>query len=252
MTTHPAVVDAHVCVGDTPHGPGPTLDALLSMMDKEGIDRVVLGPGGRWAAVDNHEANQTLAHWTADHPARLAAYAVANPWFGERACDALREALAGGAVGLKLVPAVQGVGLLSPLLSPLLDVTAEAGRPVYVVTGVPIISEPLQLTELARRRPELTFVMGRSGRTDFSLDFLPAVDSVPNIITETVYNGATLIGKLVSLLGADRVVFASEWPLNEPSLEFERLHRAGLEDRDLTSVCGGSATAVFDLDGATS
>jgi hypothetical protein len=56
---------------------------------------------------------------------------------------------------------------------------------VYVVTGVPVADEPLQLAELARRFPRVTFVMGRSGRTDFSLDLVPALTSAANLVAET-------------------------------------------------------------------
>jgi uncharacterized protein len=240
-----SVVDAHVAAGELPHLPALGVDDLLRTLDHGGVERGVLAPVGRWVAVDNAEGNDTLLGWAAAHPDRLAAWATVNPWYGERACAELRRAFEAGACGLKLAPSVQGFGLLTPVLEPVLDVAEEYGRPVYVVTGVPVAAEPLQLAELALRRPGLTFVMGRSGRTDFSLDLMPALTTGPNLVAETAYNGASLIAGLVETLGAGRVLFSSDVPLNDLALELERVERAGLSDADRAAVLGGTATALL-------
>ncbi|WP_203416849.1 amidohydrolase family protein [Jiangella ureilytica] len=240
------MIDAHVAAGDLPDLPTLGVDDLLRTLDDVGVERAVVGPVGRWVAVDNEDGNRTLAGWVGAHPHRLAWWATVNPWYGrDRAGAELRRAFADGACGLKLVPSVQGFGLLSPLLEPVLDVVEEHGRPVYVVTGVPVASEPLQLAELALRRPGLRFVMGRSGRTDFSLDLLPALTTGPNLVAETAYNGAALITRLVAELGPGRVLFSTDAPFNDARLELERVGRAGLTDADRAAVLGGSATAVL-------
>lgn len=238
--------DAHVAAGEHPSLPTLGVDDLLRALDG-GADRAVLGPVGRWLAVDNEDGNRTLAAWCDAHPDRLAHWATVNPWYGERAVAELRRAFAAGARGLKLAPSVQGFGLLSPLLEPVLDVAEEHGRPVYVVTGVPVASEPLQLAELALRRPGVTFVMGRSGRTDFSLDLLPALTTAPNLVAETAYNGASLIAGLVAALGAGRVLFSSDVPFNDLALELERVGRAGLADADRAAVLGGTAATLLGV-----
>lgn len=242
-----SVVDAHVAAGELPGLPTPGVDDLLRTLDDGGVGRAVLGPVGRWVAVDNTDGNRTLASWCAAHPDRLAHWATVNPWYGSRARDELGRAFAAGARGLKLVPSVQGFGLLSPLLEPVLDVAEEHGRPVYVVTGVPVASEPLQLAELALRRPGLTFVMGRSGRTDFSLDLMPALTTGPNLVAETAYNGASLIAGMVAALGAGRVLFSSDVPFNDLGLELDRVGRAGLADADRAAVLGGTAAALLGV-----
>jgi predicted TIM-barrel fold metal-dependent hydrolase len=243
------VVDAHVPVGELPHLLQPDLDALLRRMDQHGVERAVLGPVGRWAAVDDAEGNQVLAGWARRHPDRLRHWATANPWYGRRAVERLHRAAADGAVGIKVDPARQGTSLLSAVLDPVLDAAEELALPVYVVTGVPVAAEPLQLAELALQRPATTFVMGRSGRTDFSLDILPALRTSTNLVAETAYNAAGLVAQLVQELGAGRVVFASDTPLNELGLELERVHRAGLSPADLAAVLGGTAGRLVGWDG---
>lgn len=240
-----SVIDAHVAAGELPSLPTLGVDDLLRALDDGGVDRAVVGPVGRWVAVDNEEGNRTLARWAGTHPDRLGWWATVNPWYGDRARAELRRAFDAGACGLKLAPSVQGFGLLSPLLEPVLDVAEEHGRPVYVVTGVPVASEPLQLAELALRRPGLTFVMGRSGRTDFSLDLLPALTTGPNLVAETAYNGASLIAGLVATLGAGRVLFSSDAPFNDVRLELDRVDRAGLDPTTRAAVLGGTAAALL-------
>lgn len=239
--------DAHVAAGELPGLPALGVGELLRVLDGGGVERAVLGPVGRWLAVDNEDGNRTLAGWCDAHPDRLAHWAAVNPWYGARAAEELRRAFAAGARGLKLAPSVQGFGLLSPLLEPVLDVAEEHARPVYVVTGVPVASEPLQLAELALRRPGVTFVMGRSGRTDFSLDLLPALTTGPNLVAETAYNGASLIAGLVAALGAGRVLFSSDVPFNDLALELERVERAGLAGDDRAAVLGGTAAALLKV-----
>jgi predicted TIM-barrel fold metal-dependent hydrolase len=233
------IVDGHLRFGEDIAV--TDIDELLRQMDARDIARAILGPVGRWAAVDNHEGNIALADAARRHPDRLTGFASANPWYGQRAEQELRRALADGLIGLKLVPAQQGVPLLSPLLDGLLQVVAERALPVYVVTGVPVMSEPLQVAELARRWPTVPFVLGRSGRTDFALDLLPALTNAPNLIAETAHNGAGDIARIVEAIGADRVMFASDWPANDLGLELDRIARVPLSPSQRTAVLGRTA-----------
>ena len=245
----PRIVDAHVAVGAQPHFVHTRVALVLRDLDAASVDFAVLGPFGHWAAVDNRAGNEVLAGWVREHGDRLAAYATVNPWYSDAVTE-LRRALDDGLCGLKLVPAQQGFNLLSPLLEPVLDAIEEYERPVYVVTGIPVVSEPLQLAELALRRPEITFVMGRSGRTDFSLDLVPALETAPNILAETAYNGAGLVTDLVHRLGAERVLFASDAPFNDLTFELERVGRAILDEGERAAVMAGTAVRLFDLEGS--
>lgn len=237
------MIDAHVRFGEDL---GVTdVDGLLRLLDTHGVERAVLGPVGRWVAVDNREGNDAVAAATRHHPDRLAGWATVNPWYGRRALDELRRALDGGLVGLKLVPAQQGVPLLSPLLDHLLAEVAGRGAPVYVVTGVPVAAEPFQLTELARRWPGTHFVMGRSGRTDFALDLVPALAAADNLVAETAYNGAGDLRRIVDAIGPYRMVFASDAPANDLGLELARVRRARFDEDARTQVMGGTAATLF-------
>lgn len=236
-------VDLHCAAGMAPGFDFIDPHRLLDAMDSCGVDHAVLGPIGRWAAVAHEDGNMTLHDWCVRWPARFTRWVTVNPWFPD-AAHRLTAALAfDDVVGVKLLPATQGFRLLHlSLLAPILDVVAHAVRPVYVSTGVPVASEPFQLAELARRYPNITFIMGRSGRTDFALDLLPALQAAPNLIAETAYNSGALIRDLVTELGAARVAFASDAPFNDLDLEIDRVRSAGLDNAAEEMVFSGAAS----------
>ncbi len=221
-------VDLHCAAGSAPGFDFTSPEPLLAAMDASGVGHAALGPIGRWAAVDNEAGNRELQKWCERWPGRFSRWVTVNPWYPDAAAR-LAASLSADVAGLKLIPAVQGFSLLQQaLVRPLLEVAAEHGKPVYVVTGVPIASEPFQLAELARRFPTVTFVLGRSGRTDYSLDLTPTLRAVDNIVAETAYNGPELIAELAALIGPNRIAFASDAPFNDLDLEVARLRRADL------------------------
>lgn len=239
------ITDLHCAVGQA-HGFDFTKpDPLLSAMDEAGVAHAVLGPIGRWAAVAHQQGDEVLGGWCARWPERFSRWVTVNPWYSD-AATWLGDVLIPEVAGIKLCPAVQGFSLLqASLVEPLLEVAERAAKPVYVVTGIPVASEPFQLTELARRFPAITFIMGRSGRTDFSLDFLPSLRGAENIIAETAYNGAGVITELAEVIGTHRLVFASDAPFNDLDLEVARVNRAQLSPEARRAVFSGTAQLLL-------
>jgi predicted TIM-barrel fold metal-dependent hydrolase len=240
------VIDAHVTAGaNTCANISP--EALLALMDQHGVNRAVLSPVDQWLAVENREGNDTLLRWIQAWPDRFLGYATANPWYGQRAVSELERALALGLHGVKLHPARQGFMLLEQIVEPLITVAAHRRIPVYVVTGVPIASMPLQLAELARRFPDVPFIMGRSGRTDFALDLLPAVQQAGNIYVETVYNPPSTLAAVIKAIGPERMVFASDAPVANLRLEVEKLDHVPVDSQARAALMGGTIARLLRM-----
>ena len=238
------LVDARCTIGE---GLGYRLDAagLVAQLDRHGVDVAVVAAADRYLAVANREGNELVLEACAAHPGRLIGLAAANPWYGAAAAAELRRAVAAGMRGLALHPPRQGFMLLDGVVDELLAAAAELGVPVYVHTGTPVAALPLQVTALARRFPELPFVMGHMGHSDFWIDAVPAALGADNVWVELSYKAPHTIEQAVRELGPERVLFGSDAPLNDLGLELAKLAATDLDAHARRLVAGESALALY-------
>ncbi|TMR96559.1 amidohydrolase family protein [Nonomuraea basaltis] len=235
------IIDAHVRIGQCREA-ALTVPDLLTSMDRLGIDRCLVAPDERATAVDNRRGNDLTTQAAMISEGRLIAYAVANPWFGDAAVDELRRARDNGARALAVDPVLQGFDLLDGLLDPLLRFAADAGWPVYVRTGTPPTALPLPLALLCGRYPEVSFLMGRSGATDFWIDAVPALLRAPNLFADTCYAPwDTVLTDFGSHpdIGPARVFFSTDSPYTVPAAELKRVIDWPLSDCERAAVMGG-------------
>lgn len=173
------IVDAHVHLGEGYHL-SLGVDELLGRMDEAGVERAVACPVDHFVAVHNREGNDLMLDAVRSHGDRLSGMAAANPWFGDQAVEEARRALGEGLSGLFVHSVYQGFRLDDHIVDPLLEGVAEFGVPVYVHTGTAAQAEPFQATELARRFPELNFIMGHGGSSDYGEDAVRALEFAPH------------------------------------------------------------------------
>lgn len=202
-----------------------TAAALLEEMDSCGVDRAVIVPADRQIAVANREGNDEVLAAMRAHPDRLTAFCTANPWFGEAAVEEVRRAFDLGAAGLKLHPVLQGFSIIDPVARPVIELSAGRRKPIYFHTGTPVSSPPFQLSELCLRYPDGVFIMGHAAYSDYWNDVVPAMKSVPNMFVETSTHLPVVIRLLVEQAGSERVLYGSNYPMNDMGLEIEKIMR---------------------------
>jgi len=241
------LIDAHCHVGEGVHYQLMP-EELLQQMDELGIDRAVLVPADRHIAVDNSEGNDFVLGAVERWPDRFLGFAVANPWFGERAVSELRRAVAAGLRGLKLDPTLQGFLLCDPLVHPLVEAAIDLSVPVYFHTGTPINALPLQLLELALCYPEGRFIMGHLGNTDYWLDVPGALDRAPNVWGEISPNLATVVKRLTDAGFADRLLFGSDAPLTDLRLEVLKIHHWGISEGHRAGIMAENLLRLLSQD----
>jgi predicted TIM-barrel fold metal-dependent hydrolase len=212
------IVDTHVYLGD---GRDLSQDAatLLRLMDEAGVAFSVACSVDRYLAVLNREGNDLLLEAVRAHPDRIGGMASVNPWFGDGALKELKRALDGGLIGVMLHPPYQGYRLSDRFVDPILQIASEYGVPVYAHTGTGGIAEPLQCAELAMRFPQVSFILGHAGSSDYYSDAVRALDLAPNIWLETSRNSPLNYGLFRSRGCLDRVVFGSSAPEYNPQIE---------------------------------
>lgn len=241
------IIDAHVRLGRSREA-ALEVDELLANMDALGIDVTCVTPDEGAIAYHNRRGNELTTGAARASEGRLVAYAVANPWRGADALEELAWARDAGAQALAIDSVLQGFDLLDGLVDPLLAFAATHRWPVYVRTGTPPSAVPLPLSLLATRHPDVTFIMGRSGATDFWIDAAPALRAAPNVIGDTCY---APWDTLLTELGSDpaitpaRLVFSTDAPYTVQRCELQRVMDWPIEPELKDAVLGATMQALL-------
>jgi predicted TIM-barrel fold metal-dependent hydrolase len=245
------IVDSLTFLGDSLFGPKATAAELLARMDELVIDHAVVCPfkprGYHLAA-----ANDAVADTVAAHPDRLTGFARVDPNLGEDACAELERALGElGLAGVFLHPWEETFRISSPRVDSVLETAHGLEAPVIVAAGYPWLSEGLQVGELARRFPEVTLVATNGAQINISglgqddAELALAANANLAIQTAGVYREDFIEG-IASRLGAERVLFASAFPLMDPRLEILRVRWApNLDERQRGLILGGNAARLL-------
>ena len=227
--------------------------SLLSTMDDAGIRRAAVSAGGllaldRLAAqidaggrAEVSAANPEVYERCAGSGGRLLPFYFADP---VRDVAAYRRS-APRFRGLEISPAVHGFRLDDPAVADLVAIAATAGHPVYVVTLARAGARPADLVRLARTRPDVTFVWGHCGHTGLDLPGLAEIAAAPNVLAEISGCLTVTARAAVDRLGAGRVLFGTEYPLQSPRVELAKVAALGLTPSDRDAVLGGNACRVL-------
>ena len=220
------------------------LGDLLRTMDAHGVATAIARPLGAELVIDNRQGNDRLL---AAAP-RVRALVTANPWCGPAAVDELKRCRELGAAGLFLHPARQGFMPLEQVATPVLDFAARASWPVMFHTGTFAFSDVLAVGEIARRYPTVPFILGCGGFADMWFEVPGVMESVPNLWLETSHILGTGIRKVLSGVGAQRVLFGSGEPSNRYSCALQTLENLALDADARRRVLYENALRLFNLD----
>ncbi|REG00988.1 hypothetical protein DFJ67_7059 [Asanoa ferruginea] len=228
----------------------PGADArLVSILDECGFDRAVVCAGGTidldrlsrqlilGGHVETDADNDSVLATCAASAGRLVPFYFANP---HRPVQAYKDRAAEFR-GLEISPAVHGVGLTDPRVAELVGVAAEFGHPVYAVCLDRPGAGVADLVSLARQHPAVSFVLGHSGIGNIDFYALTLITDEANIVLETSGGYACVADAAVSRLGAERVVFGSEFPLQHPTVELAKFAALRLPDEQWRQIAWDNA-----------
>lgn len=166
-----------------------------------------------------------------------------------------------GARALKIHAAADGEGPDSPHYRALLNIANEARIPVILHTGCfhgkffyknPKASEASLFEPWFSQFPKLTFILAHMNfhKPDVAIDL---AERYSNVVLDTSWQPAEIIGEAVRRAGADRVLFGSDWPFlgNSHSVMRNRIEdcvQSGWISRaQADRVLGFNAARVFGL-----
>ena len=212
----------------------PSVEELLRCMDRAGVERAVL-LGWYWLRAENcARQNRFFADLVRRYPDRLSAFATVQPAAGaEQAVAELRRARAEGLCGIgELSPHAQGYAMDSAELAAVLASAEVFNWPINLhVTDARgpmypgrIETPRAEFLQLARAWPNVTLVLAHWGGGEP----LGAATSagLERVFYDTAASpllyDATMWRRFIDQVGADRVWFGSDFPLNNyPANEAE-------------------------------
>jgi predicted TIM-barrel fold metal-dependent hydrolase len=239
-----------------------TADELLGSMDRDGIDISVIANYG-WSTHELCvETNDYILESIARYPKRLIGFGNVQPYVGEAAIAEIERCARGG---------MRGVGELRPdtqlpdftrkeLLEPFVEVLREhkllllthASEPVgHIYPGKGSVT-PGRLYPFIVNFPDLPVVCAHWGGGLPFYALMPEVkEALKNVYFDTAASpflySPRIYSQVSQLVGADRILFGSDYPLMPPSRLLREIESAGLPDEAKNLILSGNARRLLGL-----
>lgn len=235
-------------------------DELVATMDESGVDKSVTF-GFPWRNADySRRNNDYVIESVQRHPDRLIGFCCLDPMDPQAEKEARRCLEAG----------LAGIGELAfydsdiddrclDALTPLMTLAREFNVPVMVHTNEPVGHQYpgkapntlVRIYELVRRFSDNRLILAHWGGGLFFYGLLKKEVSQafanvwfdtaasPYLYTPAVYRNA------ISIVGTEKVLFGTDYPLLPPGRYFKEMDQAGLTTEEKTALCGTNAMAVL-------
>ncbi|MCA1644496.1 MAG: amidohydrolase family protein [Chloroflexi bacterium] len=241
------IVDSHAHVDEVPAlGWMDPAASLIALMDQADIDQAIVMTYTELPAV-NPNALEYLADQIARYSDRLIGYVRLHPWYPE-VLDLLERAFGEFKMkGVKLHP----VGNLS---HPSSDVSLRVIRraaahhaPVLFHCGDEALTTPLQIALAAEAVPDATIILGHMGGYFHVDEAIEVAARLPNLYLETsAMPYPAQIRRAIDVLGAERILFASDGPGCSPKLEVHKVRLAGVSSSEADRVFSANILELLD------
>jgi uncharacterized protein len=242
-------VDAHAHLP-----PGAEAAArLLALMDRCAIARAVVVPGGTvtpdvlskqsalGGGVDATPDNRRVRDAASRSNGRLVPFYFANP---HRSTEEYSREGAGYS-GLKLGPAVHGVPFDDPRVRAFVDLAVDFAHPIYLHCLARPGFTVADVAALALRYAHTPFILGHAAGGHCEFHALDVVAPLSNLYVEMSGGFTSFVQAAVTRLGAHRVLFGSEYPLQDPRAELAKIRCLDVPDADLALLLGGNMTRLL-------
>lgn len=238
----------------------PGLDAEYLEFARENQMRFAtscLGPTGSMLHYPTFEqcvqSNDMVLDKMRENPGLVYGFCYVSQAHEGRAVEEIRRCQAAGMVGVKLWVAVKAN---DPRTYPIAETALELGMPVLIHSYLrweEILadeSKPDEISELARRYPELQIIMAH-----MALRWREGCDGVadcPNIYVDTSGMDPELgsVEYAVEKLGVERVLYGSDAPGRDVLCQIGRVMAADVSEADRALILKGNAERLLGIGGA--
>jgi predicted TIM-barrel fold metal-dependent hydrolase len=237
-------------------------EELVSNMDAQGIDKSVVF-GFPWRSGDYFKANNDYVLDAVERfEGRLIGFASASP-LALGAEKEFERCLEAGLSGIGEL-AVYDEGLSQDIrdrFEPVSAIAQQLDVPILLHTNEPVGhaypgKSPVRLHELYRFLQKYAanrFVLAHWGGGVFFYHLMKR--EVKEVLKNTWFDTAAspllydkeIYALAARILGADRILFGSDFPLLKPGRYFEEMKEAGLPDETIGNICGGNAARLLGI-----
>jgi len=240
-------------------------EELIAVMDEQGVDRSVVF-GFPWRSTATMRLHNTyVMEAVAAYPERLSGLCCLDP-FVDNAVAEVERCIAGGLVGVGEL-AFYDRGLDSGVLDalePVMRYCRVSDLPVMIHTNEPVGHRypgkaPMtleQITDLLQRFPDNRLILAHWGGG--LLLFHLMKKGIKELLCNTWFDTAAspflydsrIYRVALDILGPDRILFGSDFPLLQPQRYFREMAEAGLTEEERAAISGLNAGQLFNLETA--
>ena len=241
-----------------------TADELIASMDKEEIDVSVIVNYG-WVTHELCvETNDYILESVARYPQRLVGFCSVQPNSYEAAVEEIERCVKGG---------IRGVGELRPdmqlfdfgdeeVMVPLIEVMRKHKLPLLIHASEPVghdypgkgVITPDILYPFIVRHPDLTIVCAHWGGGLPFYALMPEVKkAMGNVFFDTAASpllySPQVYNQVTQLVGADRILFGSDYPLLAPGRLLKEIRSLDLPEETRNLILAGNAQRLLGIEG---
>ena len=238
-----------------------TAEDLVQAMDEDGVDKSVVMAFGWSDPGLAREANDYIIEAVARYPGRLIGFAGVSPAWGAPAIQEVDRCARAGVRGIgELHPDTQGFDLGDrDTMSPLMEAVREHGLVLTTHSSEPVghsyagkgKTHPEVLWRLIQSFPDVTLVCAHWGGGIPFYALMPEVaEGLRNVYFDTAASPFLytpgIFPTVASLVGADRILLGSDFPLLRAGRLLEQVRGSSLSEPEKEAVLGGNAVRLLD------
>ena len=256
-------VHGHLYTEQGPHVPGfqwelvalpdgeITTDDLARIVGESPIDRMVIASGGGDMGPTDREmraGNRRVAALVKDHPDQFYGYCSVNPHFLDESLEEMDYAvkqLGFVAIG-EVCPHMLGFEMDSWEVRVIIEKAIELDVPLNLHSSEPPHFQAI--AGLAREYPQARIIMAHFGGFRFWRDGVEAIKGCSNVWTDCSAWVLFTMGAFestVKKLGAERVLFGTDFPLCELDMAVYKLRNSGLSEHEVDLISSENAARLF-------
>ncbi len=258
-------IDSDSCFAilySSPNAKLATADELIASMDKDGVDiSVVLNYG--WTTHELCvETNDYILESIARYPTRLIGFCTVQPQSLEAALDEIERCVKGGIRGVgEMRPDMQLLDLRDEeVMQPFIEAITQHNLILLTHASEPVGHEypgkggitPDMLYPLITSFPDLTLVCAHWGG---GLPFYALMPEVKKAMSNVFFDTAAspflyspqIYNQVTQLIGADKVLFGSDYPLLAQSRLLKEINSADLSEEAKSLILSGNAQRLLGI-----